>query len=243
MNQELITVNGDLVNQIPLDISESIGVKEIIKIPPTLRMPKWNPVEIKLESPEFPVLLDQNFRIEQKKKYRVSNSVLKERSQVHEMPRKQLRRTSLIQKLDKFLIQAFEEYETYDDAKLSGGKASDIIMKRNIKAFEDTTCVRKSFTLVTLFQGLISFDGYRESMFELDGVGFKELFKIVNAIARNPDDIMKRVRAYHMLLTIGQGQLGMNKEMIYPKVRSPLRSSSVAITTPDFKQTVEKPQQ
>ncbi len=242
MNQELMTVNGDLVKQIPLDISESLGVKEIIKIPPTLRMFKYQPLEIKLESPEFPVLLDQNFRISQKKKYRETKTV-SNRVAGPEPPRSSGRKTSLIQKLDSFLSQAFEEYDWYDDAKLTGMKGNDIINTRNIKGFEKTICVRKSFTLVTLFEGLIRFDGYRKTMFTLDNMDYKSLFNVVNKKASSEDEINKRVRGYHMLLTIGQGQLGMNKEQIYPKIRSPLRSSSTPMEMPQFNQTVEKPQQ
>lgn len=244
MNQKLITVNGDLVDQIPLDISESLGVKEIVVIPPTYRMVKYQPVEIKLESPEFPVLLDQNFRIEQKKKLRESKFAIKEKiTEPGNAPSRSGRKTSLIQKLDSFLKQAFDEYDWYDDAKLSGMKGNDIINQRNLKTFERTICVRKSFTLVTLFEGLIRFDGYRKTMFTLDGMDYKELFSVVNKKASNEDEINTRVRAYHMLLTIGQGQLGMNKEMIYPKIRSPLRSSSTPMEMPTFKQTVEKQQQ
>jgi hypothetical protein len=240
--QELITVNGDLVQQIPLDISESFGVKQTIKIPPTLTMFKYESVEIKLDSPEFPVLLDQNFRIAQKKKHRDSRLKTRTRKEPEVSQSSPGRKTSLIQKLDTFLDQAFKEYDWYDDAKLSGMKGNDIINTRNIKSFEKTIVVRKSFTLVTLFEGLIRFDGYRETMFTLSDMTYKELFKVVNGKVRNEDEINQRVRAYHMLLTIGQGQLGLNKQNIYPKIRSPLRSSSAPMEMPGFTQTVEKPQ-
>lgn len=245
MNQKLITVNGDLVDQLPLSIEETRDVKVIIKIPPKIQYPKYEPKEISLDSPQFPVLLNQNYRVWKKRKVKefAGYEVPRIKPGVRSQPRSTGRKTSLIQKLDKFLRDAFEEYDWFDDAKLSGMKANDIINKRNIESFEQVICVRKSFTLVTLFEGLIRFDGYRETMFTLDGMTYKQLFETVNKKAITLDEINTRVRAYHMLLTIGQGQLGMNKEMIYPKVRSPLRSSSVAIETPEFKKTVEKSQQ
>ena len=79
-------------------------------------------------------------------------------------------------------------------------------------------------------------------MFTLSDMDYKELFKVVNKKARNEEEINTRVRAYHMLLTIGQGQLGLNKQNIYPKIRSPLRSSSAPMDMPSFQQTVEKSQ-
>jgi hypothetical protein len=242
MNQELITVNGDLVKQIPLDISESYGVKQIIKIPPKLIMRKYQPVEINLDDALFPVLLDINYRIAQKKKHRDSRLKTRTRTESKTPQSSPGRKTSLIQKLDTFLDQAFKEYDWYDDAKLSGMKGNDIINTRNIKSFERTIVVRKSFTLVTLFEGLIRFDGYYATMFTLSDMDYKELFKVVNKKARNEEEINTRVRAYHMLLTIGQGQLGLNKQNIYPKIRSPLRSSSAPMDMPSFQQTVEKSQ-
>ena len=209
-------------------------------------------IEIKKLSP--PVVFNMAYKIwsKRKRKEHFMEKPTRKPGGVGEAPPTTVRRTSLIQKLDKFLntsvpskgiVCAFDEMEWYDSAKLTGDKSGDIISNRNIVIFENKTCIRKAFGIVTIFEGLITFDRYKPSMFTLDGMTYKQLFDVINKETHQDEQkIMKRIRAYGMLLTIGQGQLGISKEMIHPKIRAPLRTSASAVSVPPFQQTVEKSQ-
>lgn len=252
---QLITIYGDVVEQKPLDISESFGVNEKITVPPTLKYYLPIPSQFHVDEDErlFPVVLNPVYRKWKKQMSAelVADEIVERRSEPEKTER---RKTSLIQKLDRFLnfsdltknppiLSAYDEWLWYDSIKITGAKTLDIVDKTNVHNFETVICKRKAFTIVTIFEGLITFDRYRPRMFSIDGMSYKQLFEIVNKKINEKDEdaILKRVRAYYMLLTIGQGQLGIEKELIYPKIRAPLRSSVVALEPP--KQTVEKTQQ
>jgi len=137
--------------------------------------------------------------------------------------------TSLIQRLDKSLVDIWDDYNLNQGYIETGNPMIDIPRKNNREEYLNRTILIHAMGIEQKLKGLIEFDDHHEEDFIYKDLSYDEyLIKIEDAKG------VERLKSMHSLLMIASSLVRAKREYVKALIRKPIISNSQDITT-DFK--------